>query len=50
MARPGTVFMAVGAGHLAGDDSVQAILGQRGLRVERVPNVEAASVEGATRG
>jgi uncharacterized protein YbaP (TraB family) len=41
MARPGTVFMAVGAGHLAGPDSVQAVLQARGLRAERVPHVEA---------
>ena len=36
MATPGTVFVAVGAGHLAGIDSVQAMLGKRGLKVERV--------------
>lgn len=36
MEHPGTVFMAVGAGHLAGVDSVQSILGGRGLNVERV--------------
>jgi uncharacterized protein YbaP (TraB family) len=41
MARPGTVFMAVGAGHLAGDDSVQAVLARNGVRAERVPHVEA---------
>jgi uncharacterized protein YbaP (TraB family) len=34
--RPGTVFMAVGAGHLAGEDSVQEFLRQRGLRARRV--------------
>lgn len=34
--QPGTVFMAVGAGHLAGKDSVQAMLTQRGLTVTRV--------------
>ena len=41
MARPGTVFIAVGAGHLAGRDSVQAVLADAGLRAERVPHVEA---------
>ena len=33
---PGTVFMAVGAGHLAGDDSVQKMLAARHLSVTRV--------------
>ncbi|MFN3837278.1 MAG: TraB/GumN family protein [Brevundimonas sp.] len=32
----GTAFIAVGAGHLAGDDSVQAILKKRGVTVETV--------------
>ncbi|HEV2817292.1 MAG TPA: TraB/GumN family protein [Allosphingosinicella sp.] len=41
MARPGTVFLAVGAGHLAGPDSVQAALAARGLAATRVPHVEA---------
>jgi uncharacterized protein YbaP (TraB family) len=36
MARPGTVFVAVGSGHLAGPDSVQAMLARHGLRAERV--------------
>ena len=34
--QPGTVFIAVGAGHLAGADSVQDQLRQRGVRVRRV--------------
>jgi hypothetical protein len=33
----GTAFIAVGAAHLAGDDSVQEILGDRGVRVEVAP-------------
>ncbi|MEP0392533.1 MAG: TraB/GumN family protein [Erythrobacter sp.] len=33
---PGTVFMAVGAGHLAGDKSVQQYLAQRGIETQRV--------------
>ena len=36
LARPGTILVAVGAGHLAGKDSVQAKLGERGLKVTRV--------------
>lgn len=40
MARPGTVFVAVGGGHLAGSDSVQAVLAGHGLTAERVPHVE----------
>lgn len=32
----GTAFIAVGAAHLAGDDSVQAILEQRGVEVDRI--------------
>ncbi len=34
MAGAGTVFIAVGAGHLVGDDSVIALLRQRGFKVE----------------
>jgi len=36
MAEPGTVFVAVGAGHLAGEHSVQDYLKERGLTVTRV--------------
>jgi uncharacterized protein YbaP (TraB family) len=35
--RPGTVFMAVGAGHLAGENSVQDALALRGIAAARVP-------------
>ena len=35
--KPGTVFMAVGTGHLAGNDSVQALLSKRGIKAARVP-------------
>lgn len=36
LADPGTVFVAVGAGHLAGEKSVQDYLGKEGLMVTRV--------------
>lgn len=36
MAQPGTIMLAVGAGHLAGKDSVIARLQKDGYRVERV--------------
>ena len=36
MDRPGTVFIAVGAGHLGGRDSVQSMLEARGFTVTRV--------------
>lgn len=36
MKTPGTVFVAVGAGHLAGKDSVQAQLAKLGVKAERV--------------
>lgn len=34
--RPGTVMVAVGAGHLAGDQSVQTMLEKEGVKVTRV--------------
>lgn len=34
--KPGTVFMAVGAGHLGGRESVQAMLAKRGIKTQRV--------------
>ena len=34
---PGVVFVAVGAGHLAGKDSVQAMLDARKIKVMRIP-------------
>ncbi len=37
LAQPGKVFVAVGAAHLAGPDSVQAMLTGKGLQVERLP-------------
>lgn len=36
LARPGIVFVAVGAGHLGGKESVQAVLAQGGIKAERV--------------
>ena len=36
MDQPGTVFLAVGAGHLAGQDSVQDMLATKGLKAEKV--------------
>ena len=36
LAQPGTIFVAVGAGHLAGKDSVQAVLARAGVKVTRV--------------
>jgi len=40
LARPGIVFLAVGAGHLAGSDSVQAVLRSHGVNAQRVPHAE----------
>ena len=34
--QPGTIMVAVGAGHLAGPDSVQAMLARKGLKTKRV--------------
>lgn len=34
--QPGTIFIAVGAGHLGGPDSVQAVLGKSGITAVRV--------------
>ena len=34
--QPGTVFVAVGAGHLGGENSVQDFLAERGIDAERV--------------
>jgi uncharacterized protein YbaP (TraB family) len=36
LTQPGTVFLAVGAGHLAGSDSVIALLQRDGYRVRRI--------------
>jgi uncharacterized protein len=36
MASPGSVLIAVGAGHLAGKDSVVAMLKKQGYRVRQV--------------
>lgn len=36
MKQPGTVFIAVGAGHLAGDDSVQVRLAEKGFTATRI--------------
>jgi uncharacterized protein YbaP (TraB family) len=35
--RPGTVFLAVGTGHLAGQSSVQDLLAKRGIKAQRLP-------------
>jgi uncharacterized protein YbaP (TraB family) len=36
MKTPGTVFVAVGAGHLAGKNSVQDYLAKSGLKTARI--------------
>ena len=36
MKTPGTVFLAVGAGHLSGKGSVQDVLSKQGFRAVRV--------------
>jgi uncharacterized protein YbaP (TraB family) len=36
MEKPGTAFVAVGAGHLVGEDSVQSMLKKKGLKAKRV--------------
>jgi hypothetical protein len=36
MEKPGTAFVAVGAGHLVGADSVQSMLKKKGLKANRV--------------
>ncbi|MEO7691672.1 MAG: TraB/GumN family protein [Sphingomonas sp.] len=36
LARPGIAFVAVGAGHLGGPESVQAVLAQGGIKAERI--------------
>jgi len=38
---PGTTFVAVGAAHLAGADSLQSMLGKKGITSARVPHVKA---------
>ena len=39
LAKPGIVFLAVGAGHLGGKDSVQSLLAARGISAQRVPAI-----------
>jgi uncharacterized protein YbaP (TraB family) len=38
MDKPGTIFIAVGAGHLAGSNSVQNMLKARKLNAVRIPS------------
>jgi hypothetical protein len=44
--RPGAVFIAVGAAHLAGPGSVIEDLRRAGIRVERVPHVTVPAAHG----
>lgn len=39
LAQPGTSLVAVGVGHLVGEDSLPDLLAQRGLKVERMDRV-----------
>ncbi len=43
MEQPGTIFLAVGAGHLAGKGSLIDLLGKRHLTVKRVSETASAS-------
>ena len=47
MKRPGTVFIAVGAGHLAGPTSVQTLLGAYGIEADRVEQTERLAQSGS---
>ena len=43
LGQPGTVLVAVGAGHLAGEGSVQSLLKAKGVKVERVQYADPPS-------